>query len=151
MTTLEFRYPEGSHLDLQSGWNEPEKRVLFPSRHTFRQFARHDVDGDQRDLTGMIRVDRTVDLERIPPGSERYLVEQGNTIKVQVKGYYWIYFHDRSLEDELTVHYVDVQASDVYDLLEGKAVTIVSDPGRGDPKYKFLLGTVYPPKPADRS
>ena len=144
MTTLEFREPAGSHFDLEGGWDVSTRRVLFPSRRDLEQFARVGSDENRRPLTGEIRIDRSIDLERIPPGSERYILKQGNIVKIRVKGYYWVYRCDQSLEDELKVHYVDVRDRDIYALLEGNSVTLESSGARPESLHKFVLGIVFP-------
>jgi len=142
-TTLEFRSPAGSHLELERSWTNPPRRVEFVSRAEFRQVdSPADVAGAE--FRGEIRVDGEIALDRLPPGAERYLIRDGERVSIEVRGYYWIYRFEQTTTDELTAHYVDVTPAQIYGLLEGRAVTVEELSAYGEPVFRFQFGIELP-------
>ncbi|MEM7233238.1 MAG: hypothetical protein AAF517_13765, partial [Planctomycetota bacterium] len=145
-TTLEFRSPKGSFLDLEANWPNEARRVQFLSRVKFSQVDdRGATEGTS--VRGEIRIDGEIDLTRIPPGSESYFVKRDGHTYLLVHGFYWIYKYEKTTRDELTVHYVDVLPESIYRLLGGDPVIIRGRrSGSGVPVFKFELGVQLPPE-----
>ena len=145
-TTLEFRSPKGSYLDLSKTWRNREQRVRFLSRVTFRQ-EHAALEKEGAPLTGSVRIDQAIDVERVPEGADAYFVRKDGGVYVLVRGYYWIYRHEKTTRHELTTHYVDISSVDIFNLLQGRPAIIVGTLG-SDLIYRFELGIELPDESA---
>jgi hypothetical protein len=141
-TTLEFRSPEGSYLDLAGTWSNPRQRVWFRASVTFEQMNEPE-DEVGTPCFGEIRLSG-IDRERIPQGSDRYILSDAKGPKILVQGYYWIYEFEGSTQDDLTKNYVDVEPEDIYNLLSGLPVVIQGEKLDGTSIFRFELGILLP-------
>lgn len=150
VTRVLFRGPEGSRFHLEgdlSVWRLrriPPVDVTFPAEAGLARFhTRYDREGTP--LTGSIRVDVS---KLAAEHSDRSFLEEvtvaGNGQHfVNVAGYYWVYDVQTSRPEDLLLHSIEIDASDVERLLAGKTITLFGYAGH-KLMVKLLLGGLYP-------